>query len=391
VIDGAGMAGFYHSKTARAPQHCNRLHQQALAPIPAAMARNVIRAVVLLVVASPSRALAVPVTSRTPNIDSPEITSAISGDFVFDHRFMKIMDKVINTPTFTLDVGLLSRFSLGVRYSSNSDVNDSINELEVIGKVPLLYQKDQWVDLTGIGAYSNASGSADFAVVLRRRIEFISILVEPRFFSDGYGQGGPTLAGGVGVQVHINRYFQFSGDINAVLAADHWDAIRATSDQIAWSAAMAFLIPQTPHSFSFYVTNGNTVTLEGESRGTHDYRLGFSFDVPLTGFSRWASILNPPPETTGGGTVQQIPAGEAVEVEMVDYDYKPTRLTIKAGTTVRWTNHADDVHTATADDHTWDSGDIAAGASWTHRFDKPGEYSYFCKPHPTMRGVIVVQ
>jgi plastocyanin len=355
------------------------------------MARNVIRAVVLvLVVASPSRTTAVPVTSRTPNIDSPEITPAISGDFIFDHRFMKIMDKIINTPTFTLDVGLLSRFSLGVRYSSNSDVNGSINELEVIGKVPLLHQKEHWVDLTGIGAYSNASGSADLSIVLARRIEFISILVQPRFFSDGYGQGGPTLAGGIGVQVHVNRYFLFAGDINAVLAADHWDAIRATSDQIAWSAALAFLIPQSPHSFSFYVTNGNTVTLEGESRGTHDYRLGFSFDVPLTGLSRWASILNPPPETTGGA-VQQIPAGEAVEVSMQDFQFKPSRLTIKAGTTVRWTNHDEDVHTAVADDHSWDSGDIKAGASWTHRFDKPGEYPYVCTLHPAMKGVIVVQ
>src|SRR5215471_13316508 len=182
------------------------------------MARNVIRALVLvLVVASPSRTLAVPVTSRTPNIDSPEITPAITGDFVFDHRFMKIMDKIINTPTFTLDVGLLSRFSLGVRYSSNSDINESINELEVIGKVPLLYQKDHWVDLTGIGAYNNASGSGDFSVVIARRIEFVSILIQPRFFTDGYGQGGPTLAGGAGVQIHVNRYFQFSGDINAVL------------------------------------------------------------------------------------------------------------------------------------------------------------------------------
>jgi plastocyanin len=356
------------------------------------MARRIIRAlVVALVVASPTRTIAVPVTSRTPNIDSPEITPAISGDFIFDHRFMKIMDKIINTPTFTLDVGLLSRFSLGVRYSSNSDVNASINELEVLGKAPILHQQDHWVDLTGIAAYSNASGSADLAIVLARRIEFVSILIEPRFFSDGYGQGGATLAGGAGVQVHINRYFLLAGDVNAVLAADHWDAIRATSDQIGWSAAFAFLIPQSPHSFSFYVTNGNTVTLQGQSRGTHDYRLGFSLDVPLTGPSRWASIFRPPPETTGGGAVQQIPAGEAVAVEVVDYEYKPSRLTIKAGTTVRWTNHAQDVHTATANDQSWDSGDIEAGASWIHRFDKPGEYPYSCTPHPAMRGVIVVK
>ena len=354
------------------------------------MARLVIRVALLaLVVALPNRSIAVPVTTRTPNIDSPEITAAISGDFLFDHRFQKVADKIFNIPTFSLDVGLLSRLSLGVRYSSNSDVNASVNELEVLGKVPILRQRDHWIDLTGIAAYSNASASADFAVVLAHRIRMVSFLVEPRFFSDGYGHGGATFAAGFGMQIHLNRYLVLAGDINGVLAADDWDAIRATSDTVAWSGALAFLIPSSPHSFSLYVTNGGTVTLEGESRGSSDWRIGFSFDVPLQGLSRWASIFKPPAETTA--TVEQIPAGQAVDVPMQDYEFKPARLTVKAGTTVRWINRDSVIHNATADDGSWASGDIKAGDSWVHRFDQPGEYPYVCTIHPAMRGVIVVQ
>ena len=29
----------------------------------------------------------------------------------------------------------------------------------------------------------------------------------------------------------------------------------------------------------------------------------------------------------------------------------------------------------------WDSGNIAGGASFTHTFDTPGQYVYFCIPH----------
>src|SRR5262249_24106257 len=166
-----------------------------------------------------------------------------------------------------------------------------VNELEVLGKVPVLHQQHHWVDATGIVAYNNAAGSADVGVVLARRIAFVSVLAEPRFFSDGYGQGGATFAGGIGHQIHINRYLLLAGDVNAVLAADHWDAIRQTSDKVAWSGALAFLIPSSPHSFSLYATNGNTVTLQGEGRGTTEFRIGFQFDVPLTGLSRWASIF----------------------------------------------------------------------------------------------------
>jgi plastocyanin len=48
-------------------------------------------------------------------------------------------------------------------------------------------------------------------------------------------------------------------------------------------------------------------------------------------------------------------------------------------------------HTATADDGTFDSGNIAAEASWTYTASKPGEYAYICTYHPTMKAKLIVQ
>ena len=83
-------------------------------------------------------------------------------------------------------------------------------------------------------------------------------------------------------------------------------------------------------------------------------------------------------------------------VEMNELQYAPAKLTIKVGETVTWQNADSMAHTVTDDPakarneessrlpegaDPWDSGYIEAGQSWSHRFDVPGEYTYFCIPH----------
>lgn len=73
-------------------------------------------------------------------------------------------------------------------------------------------------------------------------------------------------------------------------------------------------------------------------------------------------------------------------------DYSINVLTIEAGTTVTWTN--DDpgmMHTVTSADGVFDSGFLAEGDTWSFTFDEPGEFEYFCSPHPWMRAKIVVE
>jgi len=70
--------------------------------------------------------------------------------------------------------------------------------------------------------------------------------------------------------------------------------------------------------------------------------------------------------------------------------FSNTNLQIKSGTTVVWMNDDNTTHTVTADDGSFDSGNIAAGGSFSHAFAATGTFAYHCKIHSNMTGVIVV-
>src|SRR5262245_36933704 len=141
-------------------------------------------------------ARAVPVDDKTPNIDHPHLTPAGTADFVFVHRFYAPGNKVINFPTFTLDAGIISRLSVGIRYASNSDVDTRFNEFEPLVKFgPFEQSSGDVVDLTAIGAFNTAGRSFDFGLVAARKFGFLSVLLEGRVFTDGYNAAGLTGAG----------------------------------------------------------------------------------------------------------------------------------------------------------------------------------------------------
>jgi plastocyanin len=58
---------------------------------------------------------------------------------------------------------------------------------------------------------------------------------------------------------------------------------------------------------------------------------------------------------------------------------------------VKWTNQDSAAHTVTADDGSFDSGQMAQGATFSFTFSKAGTFSYKCGNHPTMLGKVVVQ
>jgi plastocyanin len=79
--------------------------------------------------------------------------------------------------------------------------------------------------------------------------------------------------------------------------------------------------------------------------------------------------------------------------------FEPAELTVPKGSTVTWINKGQAVHTATDDPskainksnavlpigaQPFDSGSVPAGASYSHTFDVPGEYTYFCIPHESL-------
>lgn len=81
-----------------------------------------------------------------------------------------------------------------------------------------------------------------------------------------------------------------------------------------------------------------------------------------------------------------------VVIHMKDLRFSPDRQSVNAGDTVTFVNDDEYAHTVTAADKSFDSGNIAGHASWTHTFSQPGTYAYVCTYHlPNMRGELVVK
>jgi len=80
-----------------------------------------------------------------------------------------------------------------------------------------------------------------------------------------------------------------------------------------------------------------------------------------------------------------------VPVTIDNFVFEPGRLTVKAGTTVTWTNRDDIPHTVAAKERLFKSKVMDTDESYSFTFSTPGEYTYFCSLHPHMTGTIVVE
>jgi plastocyanin len=65
-------------------------------------------------------------------------------------------------------------------------------------------------------------------------------------------------------------------------------------------------------------------------------------------------------------------------------------MTVKAWSTVTWTNEDTARHTITADDGSFDSGSIGSGATYQQTFATAGTFAYHCAIHPSMTATITV-
>ena len=74
-----------------------------------------------------------------------------------------------------------------------------------------------------------------------------------------------------------------------------------------------------------------------------------------------------------------------------DYDVNPSRVRVKAGTVVTWTNKSTLPHTIVSRDGSWTTGVIQPGASGTATIAVPGTYEYICKEHPWSIGQLTVE
>jgi len=83
-------------------------------------------------------------------------------------------------------------------------------------------------------------------------------------------------------------------------------------------------------------------------------------------------------------------AQDDMTVSIRDFSFDPGQITVAPGTTVTWTNEGPSPHTTTADDGSWDSGELQQGEDFSFTFDKPGTYTYHCSIHPDMTASVKV-
>lgn len=86
--------------------------------------------------------------------------------------------------------------------------------------------------------------------------------------------------------------------------------------------------------------------------------------------------------------------GGSATVDMKDIQFVPKDITVKAGTTITWTNSDSVPHTVTKDGGPggdFDSGDIEPGDTFELTADVPGKVNYVCTIHPGQAGTFTVK
>jgi len=316
------------------------------------------------------------VLERPPNLSGGWLGARGTLQFNFVHRFGvgdAPLRKVTNSPTFLLSYQLPLPLLIGFNYATSSDVSAAFpNEWEVFAR----YGRSGVALQAG---YNQAAASADAELTAARAFGPLRAMAVGRVLSNGYHSDTTRYAVGAGATLRLHRWVAIAGDATTLLD-------KRPEEKLAWGLGLQLAIPYSPHSLSLQVTNTNTATLQGSSRGIDRVRGGFEFTIPFTlsrYFGRRAKTAAS--EAAAGG-------GEgAVKAEMRTMTFAPKRLEIAPGTTVTWTNNDQLVHTITADDGSWDSGAIEPGKPWSHTFAQPGEVAFHCTPHPFMKAVVVVR
>lgn len=85
-----------------------------------------------------------------------------------------------------------------------------------------------------------------------------------------------------------------------------------------------------------------------------------------------------------------IPYNASIQSAEKNHYYNPGIITVPKGATVTWANKDMMGHELVFDTIDVGSGPFYPGAKWSHKFTAVGRYPYHCKPHPWMKGIVIV-
>ena len=78
------------------------------------------------------------------------------------------------------------------------------------------------------------------------------------------------------------------------------------------------------------------------------------------------------------------------QVVVDNFSFAPAMTAVAAGATVTWTNRDDVPHNIVSSNQKFKSPVLDTDEQFSHTFDAPGTYKYFCSIHPKMTGQVVV-
>lgn len=99
----------------------------------------------------------------------------------------------------------------------------------------------------------------------------------------------------------------------------------------------------------------------------------------------WGGLPTAAPVGPGG------PGAADASVTIQNFAFSPNTTHVNVGESVTWTNSDLVTHTSSSTDGTtWDSGNLANGASFAFTFHAAGTFGYQCNIHHSMKGTVVV-
>ena len=111
----------------------------------------------------------------------------------------------------------------------------------------------------------------------------------------------------------------------------------------------------------------------------------------LLGLSRMSfHDVNHPIAITDVPLEAETETGGAHDVVAANFSFAPAMSSVPVGSTITWTNRDDIPHTVVSTEHAFKSPVLDTDEQFSHRFDAPGTYEYFCSIHPKMTGRIEV-
>ncbi|MDQ1397050.1 MAG: hypothetical protein QOG64_2309 [Acidimicrobiaceae bacterium] len=99
------------------------------------------------------------------------------------------------------------------------------------------------------------------------------------------------------------------------------------------------------------------------------------------------------PTTAAGAPAAGAPtaaAGAGNGITIKSFTFKPSPLSVPAGTKVTISNEDTTTHTWTSDTKVWDSGNVNPGSTFSFTFAQKGTFSYHCNIHNSMTGTVTV-